>query len=253
MSRRILLACNKHSWLYGIVGCYTTIIALTANATPNSDNINEILSLSLEELLSIRIEGASVRTVGFSIAPESANPFNLNLSRTPASVEIIEQNTIRARGLKNVIEAAENLVGVISGDTPGDPYSFSMRGFSGNSVNLLYDGISLGLSSLNMRPLGTYHLERLEIIKGASSLHGGEGGAGGAINLISSKPTLNGSQKSSALISYGNYNSSTINLDVAGPLTTDSAYRVVIANNMSEGWIYDTHSNSLNITASTVT
>lgn len=253
MSRTTLLASNKHRWLYGIVGCYTTIIAMTANATPNSDNINEILSLSLEELLSIRIEGASVRTVGFSIAPESGNPFNLNLSRTPASVEIIEQNTIRARGLKNVIEAAENLVGVISGDTPGDPYSFSMRGFSGNSVNLLYDGISLGLSSLNMRPLGTYHLERLEIIKGASSLHGGEGGAGGAINLISSKPTLNGSQKSSALISYGNYNSSTINLDVAGPLTTDSAYRVVIANNMSEGWIYDTHSNSLNITASTVT
>lgn len=253
MSRTTLLACNKHSWRYGIIGCYTTIIATAANATPNSDNFNEILNLSLEELLSIRIEGASVRTVGFSIVPESANPFNQNLSRTPASVEIIEQNTIRARGLKNVIEAAENLVGVISGDTPGDPYSFSMRGFSGNSVNLLYDGISLGLSSLNMRPLGTYNLERIEIIKGASSLHGGEGGAGGAINLISSKPTLNESQKSNALISYGNYNSSTINLDIAGPLTTDSAYRVVIANNMSDGWIYDTYSNSLNITASTVT
>ncbi len=77
------------------------------------------------------------------------------------------------------------MVGIISGESPSEPYSFSTRGFTRDSVKVLVNGISMGRSTMNMRPLSTGNLQRLEIIKGPSTVQYGQGAAGGTINMIS--------------------------------------------------------------------
>jgi iron complex outermembrane receptor protein len=120
--------------------------AVPVDDAKDAGRTEELLNLSLQELLEIRVMGAAVRDIGLDLLPKTQNPFQLAVSEMPASVEIIDHNTMRARDLKNIVEAADNLVGVISGDTPNAPYSFSMRGFSRDSVGILYDGISVGIS-----------------------------------------------------------------------------------------------------------
>ena len=59
----------------------------------------------------------------------------------PATVEVIDQQTIREQGYRTVSEAAQGAVGVTSGDNPAEPSAFSMRGFTNSQINTLYNGI----------------------------------------------------------------------------------------------------------------
>ena len=42
-----------------------------------------------------------------------------------------------------------------AGDAPGAPASFSMRGFTGNQINTLYNGIKIGPSDMTGRVMDT--------------------------------------------------------------------------------------------------
>jgi iron complex outermembrane receptor protein len=119
---------------------------------------------------------------------ESASRLGLTPRETPATVEIIDQQIIRERGIRTTTEAAEAAVGVTAGDAPGAPASFSMRGFSGTQINTLYNGIKIGPSEMTGRIMDTANLQQIEILKGPASLLSGEGATGGAINYVTKQP-----------------------------------------------------------------
>ncbi|WP_397572063.1 TonB-dependent receptor plug domain-containing protein [Silanimonas sp.] len=145
-----------------------------APVAAESDALAEdLLDLSINDLLNVKVTGAAVRDLRLQHPAQTGNPFRWRAQQIAASVESIDHDTMQARGLNNVIEAAENLVGVLSGDSPAEPHSFSIRGFSRDSINVLHDGISVGIATLNTRPQGTYNLDRLEIVKGAATLQHG--------------------------------------------------------------------------------
>jgi iron complex outermembrane recepter protein len=205
--------------------------------------------ISLEELSEIRLTGAVVRELGLNKGAETGSRIGLRLMDQPVSIDIINHNTMKARGLKSVTEASDNLVGVISGESPAEPSSFSMRGFSRDSVNILRDGISTGPASIMMRPQNTFNLEKVEILKGPASLHHAAGTASGAINIITKKPVLGSERVSEAFISYGRYNTIEWGLGQQGSLGENKAYRIDVNRSQSSGWVDRTDSFSLNITA----
>jgi iron complex outermembrane receptor protein len=200
-------------------------------------SLNEVFEMDLAELQNIKITGAFVRELGLGEQIQTENFVKGTNINTPFSVEIIHNKTIDARGLKNIIEATNNTTGVISGDSPAEPYSFSIRGFSRDYVKILYDGISLGIPTLNTRPLGTSNLERIEILRGPVSLTGGQGAAGGTINIISKKPKLTKKHHGRIDITYGSFNTSLLNAEVSGPLSKKFAYRADINRQASKGWV----------------
>ncbi len=55
-----------------------------------------------------------------------------------------------------------------------------MRGFSGNTISVLHDGVRLGASTIVTRNLDTVGLERVEVLRGPASVLYGEGALGGA-------------------------------------------------------------------------
>lgn len=228
-----------------------TIAALWTGAATGHDRrqpADELFALSLDELMNLQVTGAAVRDLGLAEHAETGNPFHWAILDIAASVETIDHNTLQARSLNNVIEAAENLVGVLSGDSPAEPHSFSMRGFSRDSVNVLHDGISMGIATLNTRPQTTFNLAQLEITKGAATLQHGQGAAAGSVNFVTRKPVIGSQQVTEAIVEYGSHASHQLNLGISGPLQTDSAYRFDISHQQTDGWLEHAEAESLTVT-----
>ena len=228
-----------------------TIAALwtgTVTGQERRQPADELFTLSLDELMNVQVTGAAVRDLNLGEPVETGNPFHWAILDIAASVETIDHNTLQARSLNNVIEAAENLVGVLSGDSPAEPHSFSMRGFSRDSVNVLHDGISMGIATLNTRPQTTFNLDQLEITKGAATLQHGQGAAAGSINFVTRKPVIGSQPVTEAIIEHGSHASHQVNLGVSGPLQTDSAYRFDISHQQTDGWVEHAEAESLTVT-----
>ena len=118
-----------------------------------------------------------------NVVAESASRLGLTVREIPATVEVIDQQTIREQGYRTVSEVAQGAVGVTSGDNPAEPSAFSMRGFTNSQINTLYNGIKIGPQNMTSRVMDTANLESVEFLKGPASLMSGEGAAGGADQL----------------------------------------------------------------------
>ena len=123
-----------------------------------------------------------------NVVTEVGSRLGLTVRQTPATVEVIDKQVIEDRGLRTTTDLAKAAVGVIGGDAPGAPAIFSMRGFSGDQINTLYNDIWIGPSTMTGRPMDTANLERVEILKGPSSLLSGIGATGGAVNYVTKAP-----------------------------------------------------------------
>src|SRR5271170_4024703 len=64
-----------------------------------------------------------------------------------------------------------------------------MRGFSYGAVNVLYNGISIGVASDTTRLMDTANLDQVEFLKGPSALMSGIMAIGGSVNYVSRQPT----------------------------------------------------------------
>jgi outer membrane receptor protein involved in Fe transport len=132
--------------------------------------------------------GEAATPLNTNTVATSASGLGLTAREIPATVEVIDQQTIKGLGLRTTTEAAEGAVGVTAGDAPGAPANFSMRGFSGTQINTLYNGIKIGPSEMTSRIMDTGNLDRIEILKGPASLLSGEGATAGAVNYVTKAP-----------------------------------------------------------------
>ena len=89
----------------------------------------------------------------------------ISARETPATVEVISQQTMQDQGIRTTTDVAKAAVGVTGGDAPGAPAIFSMRGFSGDQLTTLYNGIPIGPSTMTGRPMDVAGLQQVEIIK----------------------------------------------------------------------------------------
>lgn len=169
----------------------------------------------------------------------SGSRLNLTRLQTPASVEIINAETIAERGQHSVIDAVtQNATGFTASPAPGNGgLSFNTRGFTGNStVMTLYDGTRLYVGSGTLTfPFDTWSAQRIEVLRGPASVMYGEGAIGGAINVISKMPLT--VQRNEAEVSVDSNLTRRLAVDSGGPITKDVSYRVTAIGNMSDGWV----------------
>jgi len=118
-----------------------------------------------------------------------ASRLGLTPMETPATVTVIDQQTMREQGYRTTAETANGAVGVLSVDAAGAPAGFSMRGFSFGEVNVLYNGISTGPQSITSRTMDTANLAQVEFLQGPSSLMTGLNAIGGTVNYVNRQPT----------------------------------------------------------------
>jgi len=218
--------------------------------TSEKDSLLETYSaMSLEELLKVKITGKTIRDIGLFLVVESENIHKDTAINYPFTVEIIDEHTIKARAIKNIIEATENTNGIIFGQNPGSPNQFTIRGFISNYNKLLMDGIYLGLASLNTRPSTASNVERIEIIKGASSIFTGSSSVGGTINIVTRKPKFQKYHTHKISVGAGNFESSTFNIGFNGPIGNKWAYYLDLNRTSTENWMPKSKLRINNITA----
>jgi iron complex outermembrane receptor protein len=119
----------------------------------------------------------------------SASRLGLPVLETPASVDIVTSRTMQEQGYRTSSEIGKGAVGVLDLDSSGAPANFSMRGFTFGAVNVLYNGIWIGVASDTTRVMDTANLDQVEFLKGPSALMSGIMAVGGSVNYVSRQPT----------------------------------------------------------------
>jgi iron complex outermembrane recepter protein len=145
----------------------------------------------------------------------SASRLELSLREVPATLNVVTQETMQERGANTAIDAIEIAGGtLVSAGLGGQLPGYQTRGFSGNSI--MHDGIRQNSSVQSSRPIDTFLLERVEVLKGPASLLAGEGGTAGTVNYVSKTPRQEFGMDS--LMSYGSFGSRRGGVGLTGTL-----------------------------------
>ncbi|HEY1110562.1 MAG TPA: TonB-dependent receptor plug domain-containing protein, partial [Opitutaceae bacterium] len=110
-------------------------------------------------------ENQAVKLDKFDVTADKENNFSLPLDAVatsgsrlgltnrelPASISVITQEMMQLRGLRTAVEAVEAAVGMTGGTQFGSIPNYSTRGFGGNNVTIMRDGIRQNTASQSSR------------------------------------------------------------------------------------------------------
>ena len=178
-------------------------------------------------------------TVSLTTPTTAGSRLNLSAMQTPASVESLSGEQVRARGDRSVQDAVSRSTGISRTGTPGDGgTSLQARGFTGqSSVMQLYDGNRMytGMGTVTF-PVDTWSVERVDVLRGPASVLYGEGATGAVVNVIPKKP-FEGDIENHLRVGYGSYDSQQQAFDSGGSLSDTLSYRLNLNRLRSHGWI----------------
>lgn len=177
----------------------------------------------------------------------SATKMNIRVLDTPFSVDSYNGNFLKAIETTNVSDLYKYMTGIQRAGNTG--YDITFRGFktSGNDRNaILTDGLP-GLSVRFGSP-PTIGTERIELVKGATSVLYGQAQPGGFINIITKKPKATAAYQVELKAftgagSYGRAIGYLPSIDFTGPITSDGSllYRVVAEAGYNRGFRNDSY------------
>lgn len=196
------------------------LVNINVDAQTNGSLTKEqILAMSMEELSELPLEELmeAVETLGVSSVDELfALIMNKNVSSaskseetaftSPLSSTVITKAEMRSYGVTTIEEAFRLIPGVIVIEKANGVYQIIIRGLNNipdnnlmlytetSNILVMVDGricqdYSCGAVSLEQLPIGIEDVERIEVVRGASSALYGPNAVQGVINIITEKPS----------------------------------------------------------------
>ncbi|OUS12569.1 hypothetical protein A9Q89_05535 [Gammaproteobacteria bacterium 53_120_T64] len=191
------MAAEKHS--SGLTGVYTTTAGLSqllddSNITfkLNGNTATLLLKKTTDGTANQTIEIAPLSVVGKILSGDYRSDFADSATKTftheldiPQPIDIINQQLITDQLALNLGQTFRNSASVNIVDPLGHT---NIRGFrlNENSGGILKNGLREVSQGFTFQPLA--NIEKIEVLKGASSALYGRGEPGGIINLITKKP-----------------------------------------------------------------
>lgn len=169
----------------------------------------------LQEVVVVgRYEFLSADTSGATNLP-------LPIEKVPQSISLVSEDFIKAADLKSLGEIAQYTPGALDvGNQEGFGTIVKLRGFSSISA---FDGLNVGvLSSTSYEPDYAI-IDRLEIVKGPSSVIYGVSSAGGLVNFVTKSATPTTPDYVS--LQYGSWNTFRAEGQLAGALNPSGSLR----------------------------
>lgn len=155
-----------------------TSIALSANAIAN-----EATQSTKEEMEVITVSPKGL----ISYVSASASKSDTPIVKSPVSVSVLTEKRIADLGAETLQDAIGYVAGVYNG-----PYGVDTRGdwahIRGVAPVQYLDGLQMMFGYYNNARPNPYNFERIEILKGPSSMLYGQGSTGGIINSVSKRP-----------------------------------------------------------------
>ncbi|WP_312161810.1 TonB-dependent siderophore receptor [Phenylobacterium sp.] len=161
---------------------------------------------------------------------------DLSLRETPQSVTVVPREQIQDFALDTVNDLLAHVPGINVEKIETDRTYYNSRGF--DITNFQVDGIGLPLIwGIQFGDLDTALFERVEAVRGASSMMTGSGNPSATINYVRKRPTK--TFRADASIQYGSWEDIRLEADVSGPLNADGtvAGRLVYANQDRDSYL----------------
>lgn len=199
--------------LVPVFAAQTPALAQTASGKPgqNASSPDE----QLQEVVVVgRYEFLSADTSGATNLP-------LPIEKVPQSISLVSEDFIKAADLKSLGEIAQYTPGALDvGNQEGFGTIVKLRGFTAITA---FDGLNVGvLSSTSYEPDYAI-IDRLEIVKGPSSVTYGVSSAGGLVNFVTKSATATTPDYVS--LQYGSWNTVRVEGQVAGALDPSASLR----------------------------
>lgn len=156
----------------------------------------------------------------------TATKTEASVTETPQSISVVTSEEMDLRGVQDLGAALSYSSGIRFRDYPGGTgmQEFFIRGFRANNAAgaVFRDGLRQQFNGLD-GDVETYGLERVELLKGPSSVLYGQGSPGGLVNVRSKRPTAE--PYFEAVLQGGSFNRKQGALDVAGPIGSSAKWR----------------------------
>lgn len=229
---------------YALASAFGSLVAISVVSSSASAQTS---NATLPEINVSAQDGGNLKT------PSTAGGrLNLTPLETPASVTVINGDTIRERGYQTLLDAETRAPGITSVPFSGNGNnSLSARGFYGpNSISQLYDGLQLyNAGGVVTFPVDPWNVERVEFLNGPASVLYGTGFIGGAVNVVPKRPDLK-QQSNEVQFSAGSFGTYRQAFGSTGPLSDTLAYRLDVSHVNSDGWMERGRSNNLTVSGS---
>jgi iron complex outermembrane recepter protein len=179
----------------------------------------------------------SAETRGY-VAASSTTGTKIDLPRLelPQAVSVVPREVFDDRVLVRLTETADNVAGVraLTGYTGTLSNAYNIRGFS---PSISYSNLRNGFAEyafLSQRD--PINVERIEFLKGPSSLLYGAADIGGIVNTITKKPIAE--RRASVGLTFGGFGHVRPTFDLTGPLNADKTllYRVTFAHDRGDSY-----------------
>ncbi len=210
-----------------------TVLALSGHAVAqessdaaNTGNATQLAPIVVSGSSSDATDNATITAK----KSRGATKIDTPLVETPRSVSVITRKEMEERGVQDIIEAVRYSAGVQTGSYGFDP-RFDQVYIRGNDVTTtgdFRDGLRQPYMNYGMFRTDPYSLDRVEVIKGPTSVLYGPGSPGGIVNKISKLPTEETIREVGVV--YGTSNRAQTMFDFGGPVSQDDdryLYRIV--------------------------
>lgn len=150
----------------------------------------------------------------------------LPIESTPLAISIMTAELMKDKGMDNINEAIRFMPGIRRNANNSD--QFTIRGFQARAARRNFFSDAADLSEGRGRNVSA-EIERIEVLKGPSTVLFGFGNPGGVINVITKKPLSK--QRTSVTLDAGDFDLFRGTVDVTGPLAklgeAQLLYRVI--------------------------
>jgi len=206
-------------------GGYTIIEAPRAPETKNEPQLLPEVKVS-----STKVSETAVGPVKGYVAKRSATGSKTDtlITETPQSISVVTRDEMDARNVQTLTEAVAYTPGVRVGAFGFDPRfdSFSIRGFDVTYTGIYRDGLRQLSSNFALYKEEPYSAERIDIMKGPSSVLYGQAEPSGLVNIVTKRPQFE--TKRQADVQLGNYDRQQARFDFTGAVDEANtvAYRL---------------------------
>ncbi len=166
-------------------------------------------------------DAAETQNQGYQSSVTSVGKLSQAAKDVPQSLTTVTRSLMDDRNVDSLKDALRNVAGLTfnaaEGGRVGD--NITIRGFAASS-DLYLDGMRDN-AQYNRE---TFNLERVEVLRGASSMIFGRGSTGGIVNQVSKEPELN--KKSEVEVTYGSHDYKRSEADVNRKISDKAALRI---------------------------
>ena len=161
----------------------------------------------------------------------SATKTDTPLIETPQAISVITRDQMEAQGVQTLRQVTAYTAGAVSNYFDSRQDTFKARG---GDVTQYLDGMVRFIGYWNDTRPDPYTLERVEFLRGPSSVLYGQGSVGGVLNLTSKRPQAEPMRD--VQVQLGNHARKQIAADMTGKLTQDGEwlYRLVAVGRDSD-------------------